>query len=137
MSLRLVPPSRPLFQTGTNSTGDGSQGKPWASLSYACSKAKLFGDTIVINPGAYTDSAQCILYPGVNISGAGKDRTAIKSNYSDWYIRYDIYYTLSPGSPLIDAGTNVGLPFQGSAPDIGAFEFGNTIGPPSNLRVVP
>ncbi len=74
---------------GTNSTGDGSQGKPWASLSYACSKAKLFGDTIVINPGAYTDSAQCILYPGVNISGAGKDRTVIKSNYSDWYIRAD------------------------------------------------
>ena len=29
---------------------------------------------------------------------------------------------LAPGSSLIDAGTNVGLPFNGSAPDLGAFE---------------
>jgi len=29
---------------------------------------------------------------------------------------------LAPGSDLIDAGTNVGLPFSGQAPDIGAFE---------------
>ena len=29
----------------------------------------------------------------------------------------------APGSKLIDAGTNVGLPFKGKAPDIGAFEF--------------
>jgi hypothetical protein len=30
---------------------------------------------------------------------------------------------LSAGSPLINAGTNVGLPFNGSAPDLGAFEY--------------
>lgn len=30
---------------------------------------------------------------------------------------------LQPGSPLIDAGTNVGLPFYGGAPDIGAYEY--------------
>jgi hypothetical protein len=29
------------------------------------------------------------------------------------------------GSPLIDAGTNVGLPYVGSAPDVGAVEYGN------------
>jgi parallel beta-helix repeat protein len=29
---------------------------------------------------------------------------------------------LAPGSDLIDAGTNVGLPFNGSAPDLGCFE---------------
>ena len=72
--------------SGSNTTGDGSSTKPLALLSYACSKAKLFGDTIVVNPGTYTDSAQCILNPGVNISGAGKDRTVIKSNYNGWYI---------------------------------------------------
>ncbi len=32
-------------------------------------------------------------------------------------------YTLSTGSAAINAGTNIGLPFSGSAPDIGAFEF--------------
>jgi hypothetical protein len=33
---------------------------------------------------------------------------------------------LSAGSTLIDKGTNVGLPFSGKAPDLGAFEFGAT-----------
>lgn len=31
---------------------------------------------------------------------------------------------LAQGSDLIDAGTNVGLPFNGTAPDLGAFEYG-------------
>jgi len=35
---------------------------------------------------------------------------------------------LAPGSKLIDAGINVGLPFSGQAPDIGAFET-STISP--------
>jgi uncharacterized repeat protein (TIGR02543 family) len=33
---------------------------------------------------------------------------------------------LAPGSSMIDAGTNVGIPFNGSAPDLGAFETGGT-----------
>jgi hypothetical protein len=33
---------------------------------------------------------------------------------------------LKAGSPLIDKGTNVGLPYVGSAPDLGAYEFGAT-----------
>ncbi len=36
-------------------------------------------------------------------------------NWTEWF-------SLQNSSPLIDAGTNVGLPFKGSAPDIGAFE---------------
>jgi hypothetical protein len=31
---------------------------------------------------------------------------------------------LAAGSKLIDKGTNVGLPFTGAAPDLGAFEYG-------------
>jgi hypothetical protein len=33
--------------------------------------------------------------------------------------------SLSPDSDLIDAGIDVGLPYFGEAPDIGAYEFGN------------
>jgi len=33
---------------------------------------------------------------------------------------------LAAGSPLIDKGTNVGLQFAGTAPDLGAYEFGLT-----------
>ncbi|UOQ97144.1 T9SS type A sorting domain-containing protein [Hymenobacter sp. 5317J-9] len=32
---------------------------------------------------------------------------------------------LAPGSGLIDAGVNVGLPYRGAAPDLGAFEAGS------------
>jgi hypothetical protein len=36
------------------------------------------------------------------------------------------YLHLAPGSDLIDAGVNVGLPFMGTAPDLGCFETGLT-----------
>lgn len=36
-------------------------------------------------------------------------------------------FHLQVGSPAIDAGTDVGLPFNGSAPDIGAFESGTLV----------
>lgn len=37
------------------------------------------------------------------------------------------FLNLAEGSQLIDAGTDVGLPFTGTAPDLGAFEFGEII----------
>jgi hypothetical protein len=37
----------------------------------------------------------------------------------------DRYYFLMPGSPGIDAGTDVGLPFAGKAPDVGWKELGS------------
>ena len=37
------------------------------------------------------------------------------------------FLKLSPDSDLIDAGVNVGLPYNGSAPDLGAFESGGVI----------
>lgn len=36
------------------------------------------------------------------------------------------FLRLKAGSDLIDAGTNVGLPYSGSAPDLGAYEFEQT-----------
>lgn len=36
------------------------------------------------------------------------------------------YMHLAPGSELIDAGVNLGLPFAGTAPDLGCFETGLT-----------
>jgi hypothetical protein len=50
-------------------------------------------------------------------------------------------FNLSPDSPAIDKGKDVGLPFYGSAPDMGAYEYTEaeeqkTILAPSNLRIV-
>jgi hypothetical protein len=36
------------------------------------------------------------------------------------------FMRLAAGSDVIDRGTDVGLPFVGSGPDLGAFEFGAT-----------
>jgi hypothetical protein len=41
------------------------------------------------------------------------------------YASVPLYNLTTPGSPLIDAGTNVGLPYSGSAPDIGYYETGS------------
>lgn len=38
------------------------------------------------------------------------------------------FMRLQPGSDLIDKGTNIGLPFTGTAPDLGAFEAGAVVG---------
>jgi hypothetical protein len=35
-----------------------------------------------------------------------------------------VFMRLKAGSPLIDKGTDVGLPYVGAAPDLGAYEFG-------------
>ncbi|MGD8912014.1 MAG: DUF5060 domain-containing protein [Candidatus Thiodiazotropha sp.] len=45
------------------------------------------------------------------------------------------YFKLVDGSDLIDAGVDVGLPYSGSAPDIGAFEF--TLSPTPEPTAIP
>jgi len=44
---------------------------------------------------------------------------------------------LVAGSDLIDAGVNVGLPFNGSAPDLGAYEYGGSTPPPPPPPAAP
>jgi MYXO-CTERM domain-containing protein len=41
------------------------------------------------------------------------------------------FLKLAAGSQMIDKGTNVGLPFVGAAPDLGAYEYGATGGTPA------
>jgi len=44
------------------------------------------------------------------------------------------FLKLTSGSDAIDVGTNVGLPYDGSAPDLGAFEYGDS--PPDGIYYV-
>jgi hypothetical protein len=46
----------------------------------------------------------------------------MRARKSDGKLPDITFMHLAPGSDLIDAGINVGLPFSGQAPDIGAFE---------------
>ena len=45
------------------------------------------------------------------------------SNNSTTVPTFSTSFSLPQGSPLIDAGVNVGIPFKGTKPDIGYFEF--------------
>jgi Secretion system C-terminal sorting domain/F5/8 type C domain len=56
--------------SGSNSN-KGSSTSPWATLSYACSKATSPGDVIHVNPGTYEETEQSLLAAGVSIMGAG------------------------------------------------------------------
>ncbi len=49
------------------------------------------------------------------------------SRNPDWSLPTTGFLRLADGSSLIDAGTIVGFPFRGSAPDLGAFESGSTV----------
>jgi hypothetical protein len=47
------------------------------------------------------------------------------------------FLKLAAGSDLIDKGVNVGLPYNGTAPDLGAYEWSaGTLPPPSNLQIL-
>jgi len=55
----------------------------------------------------------------------GNDTTGLDPMFINWTANN---FRLGSGSPAIDKGTNIGLPFNGVAPDLGAYE--TTGGPP-------
>ena len=56
--------------SGSDSTGDGSSSKPWASLYKACSSVSAANSLILMAAGTYTETAQCVLAEGVSVEGA-------------------------------------------------------------------
>lgn len=58
-------------ENGGNDSNTGTSSSPWLTLSHACQKVTLPGDTIYIRSGRYIETAQCILSPGVSIIGEG------------------------------------------------------------------
>jgi len=46
------------------------------------------------------------------------------------------FLKLTASSDLIGKGVNVGLPFSGAAPDLGAYEYGGSLPPPTGLHIV-
>ena len=55
----------------------------------------------------------------------------------DGSLRTNTFLHLAPTSPMIDAGVVVGLPYSGSAPDLGAFETGTLTHIGEGERIVP
>lgn len=59
---------------------DGSELRPWKSLSYATRRVKNAGSTIVIHAGDYVDNSQCVLAPGIKVKGDGRKKVTICDN---------------------------------------------------------
>jgi parallel beta-helix repeat protein len=68
-------------------------------------------------------------WQGFNVTAtdfAGLDAsTATNARNADYSLPNLAFLRLAAGSKLIDAGVNVGLPYNGAAPDLGAFEYTN------------
>lgn len=71
--------------SGSDRDGNGSLSSPWRTLRFACTRVQADqGHTIRITDGVFVES-QVIVPTGVNISGAGRDRTTIKAEPSFYY----------------------------------------------------
>ncbi len=96
--------------TGSDTSGDGSITKPWASLSHAAdtinSANGFSSDTIYINTGAYTDNNQVVLSEGISILGNSTSRPTITTNYHN--VGGSISY------PYIKGASSVGEPVNGN-----------------------
>lgn len=84
--------------SGSDSSGDGSQAHPWATIVFAATQVAA-GDTVWINPGTYAGgvvvetggtAAEPITFrasaPGVVIEGSGGDRDAFFIDQTDYVI---------------------------------------------------
>ncbi|SNB46129.1 right-handed parallel beta-helix repeat-containing protein [Geobacter sp. DSM 9736] len=104
-----------LAPNGNDTTGDGSQNRPWRSLSYACSRVTTPGDTIYIGPGNYTDNGRCNLAVGVSIAGAGSGTTKITSAYNGGMGTGYIFRDTQPTNPLMLGNNEIsGFTLDGS-----------------------
>ncbi|GHN02625.1 hypothetical protein WSM22_41140 [Cytophagales bacterium WSM2-2] len=91
--------------------------EPGATIS---SLTVLNNSTTNLDPGSLVTSLLNLLNPLVNLTTLPNPAVTKTGN------RPAPYYMPTTGSSLINAGVNVGYPFTGSAPDIGAYESGGT-----------
>jgi MYXO-CTERM domain-containing protein len=84
--------------------------------------SNMVGGTQTSNTWTLSVTANTMDFMSAMESEAGSPRQA------DGSLPNVPFMKLVSGSDLIDKGENVGLPFTGTAPDLGAFEFGATAG---------
>lgn len=77
----------------------------------------LAANTVAFSNSWQIASTTAADFASLDTTGATNARTA------DFLLPTSNLFRLVAGSDLIDRGLNVGLPFNGSAPDLGAFEF--------------
>lgn len=80
-----------IDENGSDDTGNGTAGNPWASLDYACDQVTTAGDTIFVNAGTYYETDKCDLRVGVSIKGEGVSSHIISSYTNTYYAAITLY----------------------------------------------
>lgn len=70
-----------ISPTGNDVSGNGSNRKPWKTLSYACSQVTYPGDVIKLKTGKFIENNICALSKGVSIDGVPRGSTIISNVY--------------------------------------------------------
>ncbi len=94
-----------------------------AEFGHKGAMAYEFDASFTLTNNTWTLSIPCSASDYQDITEAG----AMAPREADGSLPHNGFAKLVSGSGLIDKGTNVGLPYAGSAPDIGPFEYGKII----------
>ncbi len=86
------------------------------SVSWSNGSDYDVGSTVIRDHNSWEHNVSSNDFSCLNVSGIDRKRD------TDGSLPYNCFLRLAGGSILIDAGVDVGLPYHGKAPDIGAFE---------------
>ena len=121
----------------SNRSNDGSDSSNWVVrnnifMAPASQPRELFRDNGT-NRDITADSNIMVNIAGVPSGNyINVDPGFLKKDDRPW----PFYAPANANSPLVDHGTEVGLPFSGSAPDIGAYELGQQAPFPVNITLL-
>lgn len=91
-----------------------------------------FGGSLVSNDSGTDETTNSWTLSGVSVSAADFQSTTLTGldgpRQADGSLPVLPLMRLAAGSDLIDKGVDVGLPYAGAAPDLGAFETGTPVG---------
>jgi hypothetical protein len=93
-------------------------------VSFSGTLTNLAANTVQFSNSWQIASVTAADFLSLDVSVATNARNA------DFSLPTNNLFRLAPGSDLIDRGRNVGLPFSGSAPDLGAFEYSSATSTP-------
>jgi len=88
--------------TGSNTTGDGTSGNPWQTITHALSQISGTSHTVYVAAGTYDtalgETFPIVMKDGVSLVGAGKDVSIIAAGYTNTVIR--CIGTIDPSTTL-------------------------------------
>jgi len=117
-------------QTVVNCTGYSN------AVNFSFYETPTVGTNLLINNLAFARTATNLEPTTVQISNSWQGFTVTAADFAsldaalalaprnaDYSLPTNAFLRLAAGSDLIDAGVNVGLPYNGAAPDLGAYEY--------------